>query len=287
MPRVLAVLIVYLGLLLVLGIVGVLVLPPLLQQAQESIERIPELLVRARRLLGRVDLVAEERLLQAAQSAAEGLSGTVIALPLMVLSATLEAALVIVLSIYWLLAMPALREFTLSLFPDSSRKRAGDLLGEMGQTIGGYVRGTALDGLILGVAAYAGYMLIGVSYPLVLALLAGLGGFVPFIGPLLAVIPAVLLALLDSPAKALVVIGFYIGLQQLEGNLLLPNILGRQADIPPLLVVFAFFAGGSVGGVLGAIVAIPFAAMLRVFFLRVVAPTIRHWSGAQRPAREE
>ncbi len=280
LPRGLAVAAVYLLLLVLVAGMGAIIVPPLVAQARESAESIPELVGSVQRRADRANLPGQDRLLGALASSARNLGGVLLGVPFVLLSAVLDIALVVVVSAYWLAAMPGLRGFTLSLFPAERRERVGAVLGEMGQTIGGYVRGTAIDGLILGAVAYGGYLLIGVRFPLVLGLLAGLAAFVPVIGPFLAAVPAVALALLDSPVKALVVIAFYFILQQLEGYILLPNVMHSQADIPPLLVILALFAGGSLGGVLGALVAIPLAGALRVLVLRLVAPAVRAWTGA-------
>ena len=83
-----------------------------------------------------------------------------------------------------------------------------------------------------------------------------------------------------------IVLGVYVVLQQLEGNLVTPYVMRSQSDIPALLVLFAVFAGGTVGGVLWALVAIPLAGALQVLVLRVVAPAVRRWSGATERVQE-
>jgi predicted PurR-regulated permease PerM len=114
----------------------------------------------------------------------------------------------------------------------------------------------------------------------VLALLAGIGAIVPIVGPILATIPIVGIALLTSPTTALAALIFWVVLQQIETYAIMPNIMSKQADIPPLLVLLAVFAGGGIGGILGALIAIPLSGALRVFILRVIAPGIRRWTGA-------
>jgi len=151
----------------------------------------------------------------------------------------------------------------------------------MGQTMGGYVRATGINGVIIGAMTYVGLLVIGVEYTLVLAVLAGLGEFLPVVGPIFAAIPAIAIALIESPQQAIVVTIFYIALQQLESNLLVPFIMRQQADVPPLLSLFALLAGSALGGLLGAIVAIPLAGALRVLVVRVLAPAEREWSGAE------
>jgi predicted PurR-regulated permease PerM len=99
-----------------------------------------------------------------------------------------------------------------------------------------------------------------------------------------AEVPAVALALLMSPVKAIVVLVFYVVLQQLDGDLILPLILRNQANISPLLVTAAVFVGARVGGIVGALIAIPLAAAIKVVVVRIVAPAVRRWTGAERAA---
>ena len=82
-------------------------------------------------------------------------------------------------------------------------------------------------------------------------------------------------------APGIGVVVFFVGLQQVESNVLLPNIMRQQSDVRPLLVIVALLLGGSVGGILGALVAIPLIGALRVLIVRVVAPWVRGWSGAE------
>jgi putative heme transporter len=153
--------------------------------------------------------------------------------------------------------------------------------------MGGYVRGVAIDGAILAVLVYIGLIILDVRFALVLALIAFLGEIVPVAGPIIASIPAIAIALLDSPTKALAVAAFYLAIQQFESYVLLPNVMQNQAHIPPLLSIIALFAGGTVGNILGALIAIPLTGALRVLVLRAVAPAIRRlWRVEEVPNRE-
>ncbi len=200
-------------------------------------------------------------------------------MPLTIVSSALEVVVVVFLSLYWLLALPTLRAFVLSLAPADQTDELRSVLREVGQTMGGYVRGVLIEAVLIGTIVFIGMQLIGVEYPLVLAVFSALGEFVPYVGPIVAAIPAVLLALLDSPSQALVVIAFYVVLQIVESYVLFPLVVGSQSEIPPLLIIVGLLAGGAVGGVLGALVAIPLAGALRVVVLRLVAPAIRRRTG--------
>ena len=215
-----------------------------------------------------------------------GESSQVSSLPLAVVSSTFEAVLVVFLSLYWLASMPTLRAFLISLIPPDREEQARSVLEEIGQSMGGYVRGVLIEALLIGVIVFLGLWIIGVEYPLALAVLAGIGEFMPYVGPILAAAPAVLLALLESPTHALIVLGFYVVLQFVEGYLLFPFVVGSQSEIPPLLIILGLLAGGAVGGVLGALVAIPVAGALRIVAIRVVAPAIRRRTGGIQHSSE-
>lgn len=283
LPRTAAVVLVYLTLLAAVGLVGWIVLPPLVSQAQSLAAAAPDLVVRGQEWLDRWDPlpVNQDQVVGAAQRLLGRIAGLLVSLPARVLSVTLDITLVLAMSAYLLLAGPALHRFMLSLVAPRHRQTADSVLREMGRTMGGYVRGTLLDGLIVAVLVYVGLALIGVQFPLVLALIAFTGELVPVLGPIVAGAPAVAIALLDGWQRALIALVFYVVMQQFESYVLLPNIMRRQADIPPLLTLFALVAGAALAGFLGALLALPLSGAIRIFVLRVVAPAVRRWSGAE------
>ena len=279
LSRGIAIVLVYLALVLVVGGLGWLVVPPLVAQGQSLVINAPGLIVRSREWLDGIDPESANRVTAAVQSGINRFADVLLSLPFTLFSSVIDMILVVFMSVYWLIATPALSRFVLSLFPAEHRQRTNAVLDAMGQTMGGYVRATAINGLIIAVMTYAGLFVIGVEYLLILAVLSGLGEFLPVVGPILAAIPAIAIALLDSPQQAIVVTVFFIALQQLESNLLVPFIMRQQADVPPLLSLFALISGSALGGVLGTLIAIPLAGALRILVLRVLAPAGREWSG--------
>lgn len=280
MPRTLAVVLVYLLLIGVLAGGGWLLVPTLVDQAQTLSEAAPALLAQVQELFDRFNPGSTADVVGAAQSIAERFGETLLALPLTVFSVAIDFILVVFMSAYWLISAPALHRFTLSLFPEDRRDRAEGVLGAMGQTMGGFVRGEAIDAVIVAVLAYIGLTVIGIEYTLVLAIIVGFGELLPVIGPIITSIPAILIGLAESPERALIVAGFFLILQQVESNIVLPLVMRSQADVPPLLSLVAILAGSALGGLLGAIIAIPLAGALRVLIVRVLAPAEREWSGA-------
>jgi predicted PurR-regulated permease PerM len=135
-----------------------------------------------------------------------------------------------------------------------------------------FLRGQLLLGVVIAVVTTAGCMALGIRYAPVLGLLAGLLEVVPSIGPTIAAVPAILLALFQENTLfgmsnfwyAVLVAGMYIVIQQLENNLIVPRILGRSLNLHPVLVLIAVVVGGSLGGVLGILLAAPTLATIRV-----------------------
>lgn len=231
--------------------------------------------------------VDQEQVDDAIRRAVERFGSLLVSLPRHIVSVVAEILLVFAFSAYLIVAGPALHRFMLSLLPDARRERAAAVLQEMGSTMGGYVRAEVITATIVGTITYVALLIIGVDYPLVLALIAALGELVPIAGPIISAVPALAVAFLDPPTQGLIVLGFFVALQQLESSILLPLIMRKQADIPPLLTLFALTAGATLGGIFGALLAIPLAGALRVLVLRVVAPEIRGWTGAAAEARKK
>ncbi len=287
MRRTFAIVVIYTTLFLVAGIAVALVIPSITRQADTFAQDVPALIQRAQALVEQWGPAASTVANSAAQSLM-GSGGALAAVPLQLASAVLEGVLVLFLSLYWLVAMPTIRGFLLSLVRPDQVADSRSVLHEIGQTMGGYVRGVLIEAAIIGILVFAGMWLIGVRYAAILATLAAFGEVIPYIGPIVAAIPGVILALYESPTQGLIVLGFYLGLQLLESYVLFPLVVGSQSEIPPLLIIVGLLAGGTIGGVLGALVAVPLAGALRVVVVRLVAPAIRcRTGGASQLAESE
>ena len=280
MRRGLAIALVYL--LLTAAAVGVawILIPTILAQGEELVKRAPQLAEQARRWTERSDAALGIQISVLFATAPERLSRLLVALPLRVFRVALDVLLVGFLSAYWIVGAPALKRFVLSLLPEHQRASSETTLRMIGQSMGGYVRGSAINAVIMGALAWLGLMLIGVPYALMLGTITLLLEPIPILGPILAAVPVIVVAYLQSPSLALVALGLYVALQQIEGQVLTPNIMRRQTDMPQTLVIFAVLAGGAIGGLLGILAAIPLVAALRVIVIRVVAPAIRRGTGA-------
>ncbi|HZP45005.1 MAG TPA: AI-2E family transporter [Candidatus Binataceae bacterium] len=207
------------------------------------------------------------------------------AIPLMLFGGLFTLMLMFFLSFYLLLALPEISAAVGSLFPLKQQERVREVVERMLTAMGGYIRGVFLGGLVVGASVWFGLYLLGVRDALALGVLAAFGEFFPYVGPIVAAVPGVLSAWLQSPVLALWTVIFYLVIEQIEGHLIAPNIMRRQTDISQSLVIIALFAGGVVGGLLGALVAIPIAAGCKVLVEEVIAPAIRQWTDEAAPSQ--
>lgn len=152
---------------------------------------------------------------------------------------------------------------------------------EMGRKVEGWLKGVFLLSTFIGIGTAVGMWALGMPYPLILGLLAGLFELVPLVGAYLGAAPAVIVALFQPPWKLLAVVAFFILLQQLENNILAPTVMGREAEIPPLLAIVALLLGAALFGIIGALLALPMVAVLQVLWLRLVVPEIRGRNGEE------
>lgn len=202
-------------------------------------------------------------------------------LPVRVGSTLFEFVVTLFLSLYWLILTPGTKRFFLSFFNDRQKESANMVLRQMGTAMGGYLRGSAINGLIIGVLEYVGLMIIGVPFALTLGSLAGLMEFFPTIGPIISGALVVAVGLSVSPRTALIVLIYAIILQQLEGHILVPIIMRSQAEISPVLSILAVLSGAAIGGLLGALIAIPLVSAITVLVKLVIAPAVRSANGVK------
>ncbi|GEO26791.1 UPF0118 membrane protein YrrI [Alicyclobacillus acidoterrestris] len=157
------------------------------------------------------------------------------------------------------------------LVPRGRRHEVHDLLISIDQTLGSYIRGQFLVMLALGILALIGYLIVGMPYALLLAIFLAVADIIPYLGPFIGAAPAVLLAFTVSPAMVIKVLIVNVIVQQCEGNLISPQIMGRTLKLHPMAIVAALLIGGELGGLLGLVVAIPLLAVLKVVWTHLRA----------------
>lgn len=172
--------------------------------------------------------------------------------------------IVLVLTFYMVVEEDSMRRYFKTVAPSEYQPYLAQTFKKMQMKIGAWLRGQIILGFIVGVAVYIGLKLIGVPYALLLALLAGLFEIVPYVGPILSLIPAAIIGFAQAPIYGLAVLVLYLLIQQVENHVLVPKIMQKVTGLSPILSIAALLVGVKVGGLVGAILAIPLATMLSV-----------------------
>lgn len=193
--------------------------------------------------------------------------------PAMLQSAVLWAGrfvLAFVMAFYWLTSHDAFETLLASVTPVRNREAAVEIFHEIEQTMGAWVRGTFVLMVAVGAAAFAGLMVLRVPNAVPLAFLAGLFEAIPMVGATLGALPAVLIAFTVSPEVGLLTILLFVVIQFLENNILVPRVMEANVGLNPLLILVAIVAGSTLGGIVGAMFAIPVVAALYVLVRRLL-----------------
>lgn len=177
--------------------------------------------------------------------------------------------IVLFLGMFFMLSPQIYLDGFVSLFPKKRRSRAREVLVTMGSTLQSWLLGKLISMLIVGVLTGIGLAILGIPLVLSLALFAALISFIPNFGPLLALLPAVLLAFMDSPTTALYVVILYIAIQAVESNLLTPMIQKKMISLPMAMILIAQVVLGLFTGILGIILAVPLVAVI-IVLIRMV-----------------
>lgn len=175
---------------------------------------------------------------------------------------------VVILTFFWILEENRLKQSAFLLIPLKNRGEIRDLISAIETKVSGYLLGQGLLCLVIGVLAFAAYLLIGLPNALLLAILAGLLEAVPIVGPFLGAVPAIIVGLSISPITALWVVLATVIIQQLENSLLVPRIMRRTIGVRPLVTLLALLAFGSLFGITGALIALPLAAVIQILLDR-------------------
>ncbi|WP_237768088.1 AI-2E family transporter [Serinicoccus sp. CNJ-927] len=181
-----------------------------------------------------------------------------------------------ILTLYLLATLPAVKDGAYRLVPASRRPGVVRLAEEIMRRVGGYALGQATVATINAVCSWLMMQVLGIPYAAILAVSVGLLGLIPLIGATLGAVIVALSALTLSPTLALVVLVYYVIYQQLENYWIVPRIMKRTVSVPGAVTVVAVLAGGTLLGVLGALIAIPVAAGLLLVYEEVLIPRQEH-----------
>ncbi|PTH08411.1 AI-2E family transporter [Staphylococcus capitis] len=156
------------------------------------------------------------------------------------------------------------KDYTTKIMPPKFRKDFHDLLEKMSVQLGSYIQGQIIVSFCIGVLLLIGYSIIGLKYPLVLASIAAVTSVVPYLGPTIAISPAIVIAIITSPWMLLKLVIVWTLVQFFEGHFISPNVMGKTLKIHPLTIIFILLCAGNLMNVVGVIIGIPLYAVLKV-----------------------
>lgn len=271
-PRAISVIATYILLIFFLALGLTLIIPPLLTELGgftgsmvDYWTRFVSSIAAVRELSAQYGLLQNwERSLVELEGALGKAAGSVFSTVTGIFGGVISLAATFVVTFYLVIEKDALKKLFQTLAPERHQQRLSALGNEIQRKIGRWLRGQVILSLIVGTLVYVGLLILGVDYALVLALFAGITEFVPYLGPLIGAVPAVLIALAISPVKAVVVILLYILIQQLENAVLVPRVMARAVGLNPMVTVIALLIGGRVAGVAGILLAIPVVTAISV-----------------------
>jgi predicted PurR-regulated permease PerM len=274
LPRWAAVIVILLAVAGVVAGFAAAAIPPLTAQVTALVHQLPHYMTSLRdhnSELGRLNARyhVEQRLTRLLSTKGTALVGGVLGAGELVLSAASSMVVVTVLVVYFLAAMPHIKLFLYRLAPQSRRARVILIGDEIFVKVGGYMLGNFLTSLIAGVGTWAWLEIFNIPYPLLLGLLVALLDLIPVIGSTIGGAIVSLVALTVSLPVAIATLAFYIGYRLAEDYLIVPRIMGRTVEVPAVVTVVAVLLGGALMGLVGALVAIPAAAALRLLLQEV------------------
>lgn len=276
-PRGLAMLIIYFLLFVVISLVLILMVPALATQLGQLANSFPYYYGKLAAGFYSWETGAGDSVSAALQQTLQSLGASLAQATSSVLSTVagifgglLQFMVVLVMTYYLVVDETGLKRFIRSLTPSQHQDYIWDLMTRIQHKLGLWLRGQLLLMLVIGLLTYVGlavlkgFGLVQMDYILVLALWAGLTEVVPYIGPVLGGIPAVFIALAVSPVQALIVLGLYVLIQQLENNFIVPMVMKKAVGLNPIVSIVVVLVGAKLGGVVGALMSIPVATAIAV-----------------------
>jgi len=266
-PRALAIALIYVLIFSVIGLAIWGVIPPLVNQTQNLASRFPSYL-ESLRWLGVNKEVVYNQLNQLTEQLGIISSG-VIRTFVGFFQNLINIVVLLVISFYLLLERKNLSRYLLRFFGDNAEKTGIRVMDEIEKRLGGWIRAEIVLMIIIGLLTFIGLTLLGIDYALPLAILAGFLEIIPNIGPFISAIPAVLVGLFISPLMALAVAALYFLVQQIENNFIVPQLMAKECGINPLITIIALIAGFKLGGVIGAVLAVPIILLIEIILTEV------------------
>lgn len=281
-----AIIIIYVLISLALIFFGIYIMPHVLTNAKELFNTIPDITSRYQGIFNNFiskiksskwppevkSLVFREidygtQVVQAFASQIMKKSLSVIASSLVIL---LNFVLSMIIAYYFLKDTEALKKSTLMLLPKRMRNETVNLGRELNSIITHFIQGQLLTAFIIGLLETIGLYIVHVRYPFILGVIGGVANMIPYFGPVLGAIPAIAVALLQSPTKAFLTAVVFIVVQQIDNAFISPKIIEGKLGLHPITTIVAVLVGGEFFGIVGMLLGVPVTAMLKVILRRTI-----------------
>jgi predicted PurR-regulated permease PerM len=263
-PGPIAVIIPYIGALIVLFLIVISLLPFFISQIQLLLLLLPTYLNQEISFFGAV--IDSSEFSKLAANELSSIGGNAIAFTSRVFGGVVSAISILAISFYLLLYRDTVTRSFVNLFPKNSQEKIAKTTKLVEDKLGSWLRGQIVLSASIGILTWVVLTILGVEFALPLAVIAGILEIVPTIGPILSAIPAILVALSISPVLALIVAISYFFIQLFENNILVPRIMQRAVGLNPIVIIISIIVGGKLLGITGALLAIPFVSLLVVVY---------------------
>jgi len=270
-PRVLAVIFIYLILLSIISSMIYFVVPPMIGQLRQLADTLPNYFKTFSNLIVSLKDVGTNGWINTSQESLTSISNflgsfidNIFSRTIGFFSGAAALTMIFILTLYFVLDEDGIKKFFISLFPVRQKARITNTASKIGIKLGGWLRGQIILGVVIGVIVYIGLTLMQIPYALTLAILAGVLEIIPIIGPILSAIPAILIAFTISPTTALMVTVFYILVQELENKLLVPKVMQHAVGLNPATIIIIILIGAKLMGIIGMLLAVPITSVAYV-----------------------
>jgi predicted PurR-regulated permease PerM len=268
-PRWLAILVIYASIVAAVVLLGLMIIPPLVAQAESLWARLPNEFNRLQSFFIRHKLMThpvtlEEAVQNAPAGSGENAVGTVLVAISSLIGGVFGLITILILTFYLLIEAGSMFEYIVRFVPAGRRDDLAVAARQAVAKVSAWLRAQIVLAGVMGTFSAVGLVLMGVPYFYVIALIAAIGETIPIVGPVIGGITAVGVAITVSAKLALMVGAYFLVLHQLEANILVPKIMERNVGVSPVAVMIALLIGGALWGLVGAILAIPTVAILSV-----------------------
>lgn len=284
-----AVMVVLLGLIGIMTALGFIFGPSLSKQISEFVNSIPNLATEFQRQLVEVRSQLENssifsrfvggpddlfdkfstNLSEYASSFLKNVGAGVGGFVSLITTTVITIIIIPIMLIYMLLDGHKLKGNLVNMMPFEYHKETKKILEDVHETIMSYIRGQVIVSIGVGIIAYIGYLFIGIDYAILLAMFATLTNIIPFLGPVIGVIPALIVGFIQDPILAIYAIIVMTVAQQIDSHIMSPLVQGRTLDVHPLTIIIVLLVAGNIAGFFGVLLGVPFYAVMKVIILNL------------------